>query len=67
MANYTFICEKCRKEIEIEIPMAEYTEQKDKQVCKKCGSKLKRKIEWGGGVKLCAGMYGIDGSKGWAK
>lgn len=46
--NYTFICDNCKKETEIEIALKDYDAEKDKQVCSVCGNKLKRKIEWTG-------------------
>lgn len=46
--NYTFICDTCKKETEIEIALKDYDAEKTKQVCKNCGASLKRKIEWTG-------------------
>lgn len=62
--TYDFKCEVCEKEVELNIPMDEYSEVKDKQTCD-CGGKLTRIQGWQGGVTLCSGMYGIDGKKGW--
>ena len=41
---YTFRCEKCNKQEEINIPMSEYDEEKDKQVCVHCGGKTQKGI-----------------------
>ena len=62
--NYDFKCESCGTETQVDIPMSEYTEQKDKQVCT-CGGKLVRIMGWNGTVSLCEGCYGIDSGKGW--
>lgn len=62
---YDFKCSLCGAEAEIDIPMKEYDEKKDKQVCALCSGKMERVMGWKGGVTLCAGMYGIDGKKGW--
>lgn len=63
--TYSFVCKKCNKIVEVDIPMYKYTEVKDKQKCPDCNSILVRKIEWNGSASLCEGMYGIDGKKGW--
>ena len=62
--KYDFKCLKCDKEVELEIPMKDYTDVKDKQVCS-CSGKLERVQGWKGSVSLCNGMYGIDSGKGW--
>lgn len=61
--DYEFRCEKCNKETVIDIPMNEYTNVKDKQVCS-CGGKLNRILAFSGSVELCKGCYGIDSKKG---
>lgn len=61
MASYKFKCTKCEKEEERDIPMSHYDEQKDKQLCSECVSKMTRVIEFSGSVKLCEGMYGANG------
>lgn len=64
--KYCFVCRSCDNEEEKDIPMADYNEQKEKQVCSKCGGKMARKFEaFKGAVTLCSGMYGIDSGKGW--
>lgn len=61
--TYTFRCEKCNKQEEINIPMSEYDEEKDKQVCVYCRAKLKRVLEFNGTVNLCRGCHGVNQSK----
>ena len=61
--TYTFQCEKCNKQEEINIPMSEYDEEKDNQFCVHCGAKLKRVLEFNGTVNLCYGCYGVNQSK----
>lgn len=60
---YNFICDNCGKEFEIDIPVQQYDEQKDKQVCKECGSHLQRKIEWHG-IAIGSGQGWCGNSKG---
>lgn len=58
MAKYDFNCEKCKTNVELEIPMSEYNEVKDKQVCSKCGSKLVRVlVPVGEPIYNCGGFY----------
>lgn len=51
---YTFSCPACKYATEIDIPIAEYDSQKDKQICPVCYAVdsnqvlLKRVIEWTG-------------------
>ena len=60
--QYTFTCSKCNKEEQKEIPINEYDTLKDKQVCSKCGSKMTRKIEWGGAATGSGdGWFGKSG------
>lgn len=40
---YIFDCTKCRKEIEIDIPMKDILKVQNSQVCPDCNSKLERK------------------------
>lgn len=40
--RYDFECEDCQTVFEIEIPMSEYSDKKDKQTCPNCGKKLVR-------------------------
>lgn len=66
MAKYDYKCENCGLETEMDIPIAEYDKLKDKQECPACQhTPMTRVLSWQGGVTLCAGMYGIDGKKGW--
>ena len=60
--KYTFICEKCNKEKEMDIPMSEYDNHKDKQYCE-CKNKMIRKLEWQGVTKLCHGCCGVNDTK----
>lgn len=60
--KYTFECELCGVQAELDIPMSEYDTGKDRQVCAKCSGKMKRVLEWQGGVKLGKGCYGLDSS-----
>ena len=43
---YNFGCQKCKKEFEIDIPMKDYSKEKNNQVCPECKSKMDRVIEW---------------------
>ena len=51
---YKFSCPSCKYVTEIDIPIAEYDNQKDKQICPVCYAVdsnqvlLKRVIEWSG-------------------
>ena len=45
---YNFGCQKCKKSFEIDIPMNDYSKEKNNQVCPKCNGKLERIIEWKG-------------------
>ena len=44
---YKFRCQKCNKLHQVDIKMADYDKEKDKQNCS-CGGKLERVIEWEG-------------------
>lgn len=52
--TYKFACTTCNKTFDIDIPMAEYDNLKDKQLCPVCYAVdsnqvlLKRVIEWNG-------------------
>lgn len=59
---YTFECKSCKTSKEVNIPMSDYDKEKDNQYCDNCKQKLTRVLEWTGGVKLCAGCYGVDSS-----
>lgn len=45
---YSFVCPKCGAQFDIDIPIVEYDELKNKQTCVYCNSILNRKIEWTG-------------------
>lgn len=61
MAQYIFNCNKCKKDVELTIPINDYDEQKDKQVCKKCGSKMTRVFtDIGLTTYGCTGFYDTD-------
>lgn len=51
---YKFSCPSCEYVTEIDIPMSEYEDQKDKQLCPRCYTVdsnqvlLKRVLEWEG-------------------
>ena len=69
--NYRFLCNECNRTFEIDIPIAEYDNQKDKQICPVCYAAdsnqvlLKRVIEWTGIASgNGSGWFGkSDGSK----
>ena len=48
--KYRFICtnKNCGAEEEKEIPIKDYDEQKEKQICFSCGGKMQRLLEWEG-------------------
>lgn len=52
--KYKFQCPECKRYIDVDIPMSEYEEQKDKQICAACLALdsnqvlLQRVIEWNG-------------------
>ena len=46
--KYRFICTECKCEEEKEIPIKDYDEQKEKQICSSCGGKMQRLLEWEG-------------------
>lgn len=39
--KYTFICDKCEKDVALDIPMKEY--KSDGNMCPTCGTELRRK------------------------
>ena len=45
---YKFYCKACDMEHELDIPIAKYTDLKDKQTCPCCHKKLERVLEWTG-------------------
>lgn len=45
---YRFRCNVCNRTFDIDIPMSDYDNQKDKQICPVCYAVLKRVIEWEG-------------------
>ena len=46
--NYKFYCCDCKHEYQVDIPMKEYHEQKEKQKCPECGGHARRVYEWNG-------------------
>lgn len=62
--NYRFQCTKCNKTTEINIKLADYDSEKDKQVCK-CGGKMSRIIEWQGGTYHLGGYSDVGGISHW--
>lgn len=63
--NYPFKCPKCFFEVDIEIPMKDYSQLKDKQVCYKCGCKLERVIQWEGPATINGGYEAVAGKASW--
>lgn len=60
---YRFHCDKCKKDLQVNIPMNLYDSEKDKQLCPECNSKLNRVIEWTGIAKGTGdGWYGSKGT-----
>ena len=60
--KYLFKCKGCGLEEEKEIPINEYSEQKEKQIGK-CGEKMDRVIQWTGIAEGSGqGWYGKNGS-----
>ena len=45
---YSFKCQKCHKQHDIDIKMADYDKEKDNQVCPDCKGRMDRVIEWEG-------------------
>lgn len=69
---YKFACPSCNYVTEIDIPMAEYDNQKNSQLCPVCYAidsnqvLLKRVLEWSGGATSTSssGWFGkSDGSR----
>lgn len=63
--EYHFKCNKCNTDVYRNIPMSEYDEQKDKQKCNNCGSKLERVIEFEGAVGKTGGYDAVAGKASW--
>lgn len=64
--RYTFSCDVCSHNFEIDIPMSEYDNCKYNTLCPVCKKSAHRVFEaYTGSIKLGAGMYGIDNGKGW--
>lgn len=58
---YDFKCKSCEEVEEKSIPMDEYKEQEDKQICSKCGGKMIRILTpIGGTFYNCGGFYDTD-------
>ena len=63
MALYDYHCDKCNKDIELEISINDYDQVKDKQTCPDCNSKLNRVLSWHGfAIGQGDGWYGKAGS-----
>lgn len=62
--KYLFTCENCGKSAEIDIKLADYDSEKDKQFCE-CGGKMKRIIEWQGGAYHLGGYSDVGGIAKW--
>lgn len=59
--RYDFVCTKCKKEQEHNIPMAEYNERRPFEKCFFCGAEITRKSESISGVVYKAsGFYDTD-------
>ena len=63
--KYRFRCDKCIKVFEVDIPMNEYNQEKDKQFCSECNSKLERIIEWNGPACNLGGYSEVGGVANW--
>ena len=63
--EYRFRCPKCGNEQKIAIPMDEYDELKDKQICDDDGSPLERIIEFEGSIGGTGGYDSVAGRAGW--
>lgn len=60
--KYLFSCTKCKKKENRDIPIQNYDEQKNKQICS-CGAKMHRVIEWTG-IAESSNMNGWFGKAG---
>ena len=60
--NYLYLCTKCKKKENRDIPMHLYDKEKDKQICS-CGAKMQRVIEWNG-IAESSNMNGWFGKNG---
>ena len=63
--EYRFKCPTCGNEQTIAIPMDEYDQKKNCQVCIKCGKILKRKIEFSGSIGGTGGYDSVAGKASW--
>lgn len=61
---YKFYC-SCGHEVDINIPIERYDQEKNKQKCEKCGKTLKRKIEFAGSIGSTGGYDSIGGKAAW--
>lgn len=62
--EYKFRC-KCGKEMQVEIPMRNYFEEKNKVFCPDCGQKMERVLEWEGPAENLGGYSDVAGKAGW--
>lgn len=61
MSTYTWKCDKCGKSFDNEIPMNDYQNVKDSQVCPDCGNHASRTFIMDTlMVKNCEGTYDRD-------
>lgn len=62
---YTFHCNYCNVDTDLEIPISKYDELKNKQKCPFCKKEIHRKIEWTGtATGYGSGWFGrSDGGK----
>lgn len=62
---YLFKCPDCGSQRNIEIPISDYDEMKNRQQCSNCGSILKRVIEFEGSIGGTGGYDAIVGRADW--
>lgn len=63
--QYSFYCDGCGNEESINIPIEKYNQEKNNQVCSKCGKPLKRKFEFSGSIGRTGGYDSVGGKASW--
>lgn len=46
--QYKYYCSNCDRNVYIDIPMSEYNQRKDGNLCPDCKGPIRRVIEWSG-------------------
>lgn len=63
--TYQFYCDACKKDFDVDIPIAEYDVEKTNQTCPICKGPIRRVIIWNGPASINGGYEAEAGRAKW--